>query len=268
MSSQTTMPDRVSGSDALQGKRVLITRAREQADELEGRLRACGAIPVVFPTIRFVPPTDNYAALDAALQQLATFDWAVFTSVNGVIHVCQRLEVLGLDASALARVRLAAIGPATAEALATRGLTVAIVPERYVAEALLETLPSPSGQRFLLARADIARDALRTGLQAAGAEVVEVPAYHTVRVEPSAEALAALDNGVDLLTFTSSSTVYNFVAQVGHERARALAERARVAVIGPITAADARKLGLRVDIVATVYTIAGLVEAIEAAYSP
>jgi uroporphyrinogen-III synthase len=245
----------------------LVTRAREQADGLESRLRARGAIPIVFPAIRFAPPADNYAALDATLQQLATFDWAIFTSVNGVTHVCQRLEVLGLDVSALAQVHLAAIGPATAEALAARGLTAAVMPERYVAEALLEALPNPAGQRFLSPRADIARDALRLGLQAARAEVVEVPAYHTVCVEPSEEALVALDTGVDVLTFTSSSTVHNFVAQVGRARAKAMADGARVAVIGPITADTARELGLRVDIVATTYTIAGLVEAIEAAYS-
>jgi uroporphyrinogen-III synthase len=263
MASSTSNPNDVFSSTPLMGQRVLITRAREQADELEHRLVARGAIPIAFPAISFVPPTDNYAALDAALQQLASFDWAVFTSVNGVIHVWQRLEALGLDAQVFTRLRLGAIGPATAAGLTARGLSVAVIPERYVAEALLEAIPNPVGQRFLLPRADIARDALRTGLQAAGAEVVEVPAYHTIRVDPSPDALAELDHGVDLLTFTSSSTVHNFVAQVGHERAQRLAQRARIAVIGPITADTVREHGLRADIVATDYTIAGLIEAIE-----
>jgi uroporphyrinogen-III synthase len=254
----------VSPSPALRGKRVLVTRARAQAHELVTRLQELGAIPIVFSVIHIVPPGDNYGALDAALHQLATFDWVVFTSVNGVVHVWQRLAALGLEADAFETVRVAAIGPATAAALTTRGLQAAVVPERYVAEALLEAIPRPAGQRFLLPRADRARDTLRVGLQAAGAEVVEVPAYSTVVAEPSPEALAAVQTGVDVLTFTSSSTVRNFVEQVGQTTAQALAAQARVVTIGPITAATAREFGLRVDVVATVHTIAGLVEAMTA----
>jgi uroporphyrinogen-III synthase len=245
----------------LQGKRILVTRAREQASDLERQLQAVGAVPLAFPTIRIVPPTDNYAALDAALRQLQTFDWGVFTSVNGVKHVWQRLEALGLSTADTTHLSLAAIGPATAKALTAKGVEIAVMPPHYVAESLLEALPSPAGQRFLLPRADIARDALRTGLQAAGAEVVEVPAYHTVRVEPRPEDWAALEQGVDIITFTASSTVHHFVAQVGRERLQALAQNALVAAIGPITAGAARSLGLRVDVVADSYTIAGLVDA-------
>ncbi|GIX49745.1 MAG: hypothetical protein KatS3mg131_3956 [Candidatus Tectimicrobiota bacterium] len=250
---------------ALQGKRVLVTRAPEQAQDLIERLRALGAVPILFPTLCLVPPEDNYAALDAALRQLATFDWVVFTSVNGVLHVCQRLQALGLSPQALSQVRLAAIGPATAAALAARGLHVAVMPERYVAEALLEAIPSPRGQRFLLPRAAQARPLLRTRLQAAGGEVVEVAAYRTLPAVPDPEALAALEAGVDVLTFTASSTVRHFVRQLGPARARSLAARALVVTIGPITAATARELGLRVDTVATEYTIAGLVDALLAA---
>ncbi len=246
----------------LQGKRVLVTRAREQASDLERQLHAVGAVPLTFPTIRIVPPTDDYAAMDAALRQLQTFDWAVFTSVNGVKHVWQRLATLGLNTADTTHLQLAAIGPATAKALTAKGLEIAVMPPHYVAESLLEAIPSPAGQRFLLPRADIARDALRTGLQAAGAEVVEVPAYHTVQVEPTPEDWAALDHGVDIMTFTASSTVHHFVAQVGHERLQDLAQHALVAAIGPITAETARSLGLRVDVVADRYTIEGLVDAI------
>jgi len=246
---------------ALRGKRVLVTRAAMQAQDLVARLQALGAIPIVLPVIRTLPPADNYAALDAALRQLATFDWVVFTSPNGVAHVWQRLTALGLEARSLASARLAAIGPATVNTLATHGLQAAVVPERYVAEALLEVIPHPAGQRFLLPLADLARDTLRLGLQAAGAEVVEVPAYSTVLAEISPEARTALDTGVDVLTFTSGSTVRNFVEQVGAPMAQRLAAQARVVTIGPMTAATARALGLRVDVVATEHTIAGLVDA-------
>lgn len=254
------LQDRARGT-ALQGKRVLVTRAAMQAQDLVARLQELGALPIVLPVLHFVPPADNYVALDAALRQLATFDWVVFTSPNGVAHVCQRLTVLGLEARALATVCLAAIGPATAAALAAHGLQTAAVPERYIAEALLEALPHPAGQRFLLPLADLARDTLRVGLQAAGAEVVEVPAYSTVLAEISSEARTALETGVDILTFTSGSSVRNFVEQLGVARALALAAPARVVTIGPMTATTARALGLRVDVVATEHTIAGLVNA-------
>lgn len=253
-----------SGAAALRGKRVLVTRAHAQAQELVARLQALGAVPIVLPVIQIKPPTDNYAALDAALRQLATFDWVVVTSVNGVAHVCQRLTALGLGAGALTAVRLAAVGPTTAAALAAHGLRAAVVPERAVAEALLAAIPSPAGQRFLLPLADLARDTLRLGLQAAGAEVVAVPAYRTVLAELSPEARAVLEEGVDLLTFTSGSTVRNFVEQVGAKQAQTLAARARVVAIGPVTATTAQELGLRVDAVATQHTIAGLVEAMVA----
>jgi len=188
----------------------------------------------------------------------------VSTSANGVSHVCQRLAALGLGPQALAALGLAAIGPTTAAALAEHGLQAAVVPERSIAEALLAALPSPAGQRFLLPLADLARDTLRLGLQAAGAEVVAVPAYSTVLAELSPEARAAMEDGVDILTFTSGSTVRNFIEQVGSARAQALAARARVVTIGPMTAAAARELGLRVDVVATEHTIAGLVNAMVA----
>jgi uroporphyrinogen-III synthase len=250
------------GAGVLQGKRVLVTRARAQAEDFVQQLQALGAVPVVFPTIDIVPPADAYAGLDAALRELSTFHWVVFTSVNGVLHVWERLTTLGLPASAFASVQVAAIGPATAEALRCRQIPVALVPERYVAEALLEAIPHPAGQRFLLPRAAGSRDTLRTGLAAAGAEVVEVHAYQTIPDEPSSAAFAALDTGVDVLTFTSSSTVHHFCAQMGPERARRLAAQARVVAIGPITAATARAFGLHVDAVASEYTIAGLIDAL------
>ena len=246
----------------LQGKRVLVTRAQAQAHDLEARLQALGAVPLAFPTIRITPPGDGYAALDAALHELPSFNWVVFTSVNGVDHVWRRLRALGLDAGVFRGLQLAAIGPATEAALAARNLQSIVVPKRFVAEALLDAIPSPAGKRFLLPRAALARETLRTGLQRAGAQVVEVPAYDTVLPQPSTKTLAELDAGIDILTFTASSTVRNFVAQLGPARARSLVSQTQVAAIGPITAATARDLGLRVDAVATDYTIAGLVTAL------
>ena len=137
----------------LQGQRILVTRAQAQAHDLEARLRALGAVPLAFPTIHITPPRDGYAALDTALRELTTFDWVVFTSVNGVDHVWQRLAVLGLDDHLFTGLRLAAIGPATAAELAARGLQSIVVPKRFVAEALLDVIPNPAGKRFLLPRA-------------------------------------------------------------------------------------------------------------------
>jgi uroporphyrinogen-III synthase len=264
----SNVPREVGDVRVLQGKRVLVTRARAQASDLVHRLQALGASPIVVPTIDIVPPADAYAALDAALGALATFDWVVFTSVNGVHHVWQRLPGLGLTARAFAALHVAAIGPATAEVLRAHQVEVAVVPERYVAEALLEAIPHPAGQRVLLPRAAGSRPILpilRTGLEAAGAQVVEVHAYQTLVAALPSEALTALEAGVDILTFTSSSTVHNFCAQMGPERLRRLATQARVVAIGPITAATAQALGLHVDAVASEYTIAGLIDALLAA---
>ena len=247
----------------LTGKRVVVTRSRKQASALSERLRALGAIPLEFPTIAIAPPADGYAALDAELAQLKTYDWVVFTSVNAVEHVWHRLETLGIPTAAIATRKVAAIGPATAAALEARGIPVSVIPQQYVAESLLDAIPNPAGLRFLLPRADIARAALREGLRDAGADVVEVTAYRT----PSPNILAELERGVDIITFTSSSTARNFVAALGRERARALAESALVAAIGPITAETAREEGLRVDVVAEEHTIDGLIHALVAAFT-
>jgi uroporphyrinogen-III synthase len=213
----------------LAGKQILVTRTREQASVLSERLHALGALPVEFPTIRIVPPTD-WHALDTALKRLYAsdgtgYDWLVLTSANGV-HICmQRLQELGYDPGAMRNVRVATIGPATAAALAEYGVIADLVPDEYIAEgvtrALLEDarqrqLPL-TGQRILLARAAEARKILFTELQQAGALVDEVPAYYTLPVarsdERGREVFRLLQNGqLDILTFTSSSTVRNFVA--------------------------------------------------------
>jgi uroporphyrinogen-III synthase len=251
-------------SQPLAGKRVVVTRARAQASELSTMLRALGAEPVELPTIVIVPPEDSYAALDDTISSLQDYDWLVFTSVNGVEHFWSRLARARKDHSDFAHARVAAIGSATAEALEQRGAPVSVVPERFVAESLLDSLMEEdiTGKRFLLPRADIARAALCEGLIAAGARVTEVHAYRTVTAAPAPDVIAQLEAGVDVITFTSSSTVRYFVRQLGLESVRRLASRAVVAAIGPVTASTAQELDLRVDIIADEHTIPGLVQAL------
>ena len=273
----------------LEGKRILVTRTREQASVLSERLRVLGAIPVEFPTIRIVPPED-WAALDAALHGLflsegPTYDWLVLTSANGVKSCCERLHTLGYEAPDLQtkqHVRVAAIGPATATALARYGITADLVPDEYIAESVAATLvakacqhgSSITGQRILLARASEARKVLVSTLQQAGALVDEVPAYKTLPVthddNRGNEVMSLLLNRqLAILTFTSSSTVRNFVTwlrscEPGTTTALVdlVKEHSRLASIGPITSQTAREFGLHVDIEAKEFTINGLVDAI------
>src|SRR5437660_4095356 len=218
-----------SATQPLQGKRVLLTRTPRQAAVLCEQLRELGAIPVEFPTIRIVPPQD-WGQLDAALRRLyatdgTKYDWLVFTSSNGVNICMERLRSLGYDPQALSGVRVATIGPKTAAALAHYGITVDLVPDEYIAERVAEALIKDmqqsgvpmSEQRVLLARAAEARQVLVTELQRAGAQVDEVAGYYTVPATNNdvqgREVLHLLQNHqLDILTFTSSSTVKNFVA--------------------------------------------------------
>ncbi|MBI4491839.1 MAG: uroporphyrinogen-III C-methyltransferase [Chloroflexi bacterium] len=251
----------------LRGARVLVTRSREQASGLAARLRELGASPIEFPTIA-VQPVEAPSELDQALSRVGDFDWVIFTSANGVSAAFERLDHLGLDARAFAGARLCAIGPATAEALRTRGLRADWVPEQFTSAAILEGFRGRhvAGQRVLLARADIAPPDLARGLEALGAEVRNVVAYRTV-AQPADDDVprAALAEGrVDVVTCTSSSTVRNLVQALNGRTD--LLERPMLACIGPVTARTARELGLRVDVEASVHTIEGLVEALVAAW--
>lgn len=243
----------------LAGKKILVTRAQKQAADLCELLTAAGAQPIPFATIE-ISPLEDFHRLDAALRDVAAgaYTWVIFTSVNGVEACQERLAPNGLDASAFSAAKIAAIGPATASALHELGAHVDFVPAEYVAERILEGLGEVAGKRILLPRAEIARAALAEALLAAGAKVDEVPVYHTLRPAPDAAGLMALREGVDMITFTSSSTVRNFVALAGIQTGAA-----QVACIGPITAQTAQELGLPVHIVAKEYTIAGLVQAIK-----
>jgi uroporphyrinogen-III synthase len=242
----------------LKGRRVVVTRPENQAKELCSRLRALGAEPVEFPVIAIVPPEETDGLLGQAIARLAGYDWIIFTSVNGVEHFWARLAGRE-DFGATFRGKVAAIGPATAEALRRREAPVHLMPAEYRAEAILDEIGDVAGQRILLPRADIARPALADGLRAMGAQVDEVAVYRTVLGNPTQAAFDALRAGVDVVIFTSSSTARNFVALTAGLDYGDPA----VACIGPVTAATARDLGLPVDVVAKEYTINGLLDSLK-----
>jgi len=252
----------------LAGKRVLITRPAEQAAGLSRLLEAEGAETLALSAISIEPALDH-SALDRAIQEIKHYQWVIFTSVNGVRAFVGRLDQAGLDWSALQGVRLGAIGPATAEALRASGVRPDFVPEEYVAEAISAGIGPVAGQRILLPRADIAREALAVELRRMGAEVEEIAAYRTMARSLDAQTVnAALAWRPDVITFTSSSTVRGFVAGLGGAHLAEALRDVAVACIGPITAQTAREAGLTPEIVAQAYTMPGLTRAIVAYFSP
>jgi uroporphyrinogen III methyltransferase / synthase len=250
----------------LAGRSVVVTRARAQASDLAASLERMGAEVIQFPTIRIEDPLDP-EPLRRAVREADRFDWIVFTSVNGVQRFWAELRAAGLDTRSLGGVSLCAIGPATAAAIEMEGARADLVPPRFVAESAVEALEAEGdlrGSRVLLPRAEVARSVLPDSLRALGAEVVEVDAYRTVQEEAGSEALRRRIHAgeVDMVTFTASSTVRNFVELVGADLGAA-----RVASIGPITSQTARELGLRVDVEAAEHTIPGLLAAIRDAFA-
>ncbi|HSM59051.1 MAG TPA: hydroxymethylbilane synthase [Candidatus Sulfomarinibacteraceae bacterium] len=255
----------IQQSRPLQGLRVVVTRARPQAPELADRLRALGAEPVLVPTIRIAPVADT-TELDQAINSLSDYDWVIFTSVNGVSIFWERIEALGKGKAIFEDVRVSAIGPATGQALAEAGVEPDFVPDEFVAERIAEGLGDVEGLTILLPRAELARATLADMLVEQGARVEEIATYRTLPALISEDELAQLED-VDLVTFTSSSTVRNFVDLVGgpKEVRRRVAD-AHVACIGPITAGTAAELEMPADIVAETYTMDGLVDAIRTYY--
>jgi uroporphyrinogen III methyltransferase/synthase len=255
------------------GKRILVTRAREQAGGAASLLRDRGADPVVVPTIEIHPPGDPQPMIDAvaALGERYSGGWVVFTSANGVDRLWAEVRRQGLDARAFAQAKLAAIGPGTAAALERCGLAPDLVPKVHKGEDLAEELAKAIGAvgtrrpRVLLARAEIARDVVPDALRGAGCEVDVVSVYKTRSPpRPLLEALAALLEAreIDAVTFTSSSTVEHLCDAL-EARGPALLANTCVASIGPITTETAIKRGLRVDVTASEHTIPGLVTALE-----
>ncbi|MCL1917332.1 MAG: uroporphyrinogen-III C-methyltransferase [Peptococcaceae bacterium] len=251
------------------GKRVLVTRAREQASQMSQAIEYLGGEAVEFPTICVAPPLkEDVAKLDTALAEVSGYQWIVFTSVNGVVAFFDRLAALEMDVRDLKGPRLCAIGPKTADELRGKGLRVDFLPELYRAEAIVEGLKGEiqEGDRILLPRADIARKVLPETLTMLGAQVNEIAAYRTVQAddEGAGERLCQelCEGRIHIVTFTSSSTVTNFLNLVGAESIPSWRSQVRVASIGPITSETAAKRGLTVDIEAEEYTIEGLVKSL------
>jgi uroporphyrinogen III methyltransferase / synthase len=258
--------DNRSGSSAvLRGKRILVTRARTQAKPLVEAIEALGGEVVEFPTIEIRPP-DSYGPLDRAIEQIKIYDWLIFTSANGVECFLARFKKLEKNLSDLAVIEIAAIGPETAKRLEAAGIPAGLIPQRYQAEGILETLAGKTlrGKKVLIPRAAKARDILPETLRRQGAQVDVVVAYQTVLPQVDVPALCRVLNegGIDMITFTSSSTASNFAALLcGQDLSRLLA-RVAIACIGPITQKTVEDLGLRADVVAAEFTIPGLVSAI------
>ncbi len=246
------------------GKRILVTRARQQASILSERLIAKGAEPVELPAIS-IKPMDDTAGLDRAIADLHSYHWILFTSVNGVTMFFQQLRGKHQDARVLGSLKVGAIGPATARALETKGIMPDYIPRIYTSRGIITGLKKHgvAGQRFLIPRADIADDELVQGIRKLGAEVDAVATYHTVPANrASSQVKQMLSAGdIDVITFTSSSTVSSLIAMLGNKKE--LLRNTRIACIGPKTADTAASAGLKVDIIAREQTIPGLVVAIE-----
>ena len=249
------------------GRRIVVTRARAQASDMRQRLEALGAEVVQFPTIRVQPPK-SWAEIDAAIKQIQGFDWLIFSSVNGVTAFFERLFKSERDARALGGVSVAAIGPRTAGKVRDFGIVPDLVPEDYKAEGLLAVFPEEGeGKKILFPRARVAREILPETLRKRGHQVAVIPVYETVMETPGEEMVEEIRTGkVDMITFTASSTVRNFVDIMGgpEKKARAIPATVKIASIGPITSETLREFGFRIDIEPPVYTIDALIEAIVA----
>jgi uroporphyrinogen III methyltransferase/synthase len=250
----------------LWGMKVMITRAAEGASRLAGMVAELGAEPVVFPTVAIVPPPDP-GPLERAVERLSDFDWLVLTSANGVSYFFQALDRAGLDARALGGVKVCAIGPATAKALAQRHIKADRVPEEYRAEAVVELLAEEAraGRSFLLARAEEAREILPQGLTELGGRVEVVAAYRSEvpSGDKKEEVGRLLEKGlIDVVIFSASSTVNNLARIFPDQPLDRLLGRTKVAVIGPITAKTAQAHGLKVTVQPREYTLEALLESL------
>ncbi len=243
------------------GKTVVVTRKGDQAESMMDRLQELGAEPFFFPVIETIAP-DDWSPLDDALNNLSQYDGLIFTSVNGVRFFADRLKAIEQDIRELKGIRIFTIGPKTAEAVRDLGIRVDVVPENFVAESLIESIENIKGQRFLLPRAKVAREILPEQLRKMGAVVDVVPAYQTILPSPSTSALEKRlkEGSIDVITFTSSSTVKNFLTLMGD---KSEIKKAKIACIGPITAKTAQDAGLNVDIMPEQYTVSSLLDAIE-----
>ena len=247
----------------LANQRILITRPRAQAEEFASALIAEGAQPIYFPVILIVPP-DNFSAFDFALHSLEHYEWLILTSVHGVEALFKRLEVLGIR-QIPPGLRVAAVGAKTAQCLSAQGILIDYVPDEYSSEAMLPGLGKDiDGKRFLFPQSNLARTVLAAGIRSAGGLVTEVVAYRTLASAPDSSEMDELRAGVDVVTFTSPSTVQNFVAIVQRNGLDPfnLPGNPLFACLGPITQKAAEEVGLVNLVTASKYTTDGLMEAI------
>jgi uroporphyrinogen III methyltransferase / synthase len=247
----------------LTNKRILITRPRAQAEEFANALVAAGAQPIFFPVIEIIPP-DNFSALDFALQNLEQFDWLILTSIHGVEAFFRRLEVLGIKWIP-PHLCVAAVGSKTARLLSEYGIRTDYIPDEYIPEAMLPGFgKNIYGKRFLFLQSNLARTVLADAIRSAGGLVTEVVAYRTIASEPDSSDMDELRAGVDVVTFTSPSTVQNFVAIVQKNGLDPfnLPGHPLFACIGPITKKAAEDTGLVNLVTASEYTTDGLIEVI------
>lgn len=246
------------------GKRILITRQKEQAEDFVRLIEDAGAIPVEFPVIETVPPY-SWDALDNSIKGLDKYKWIIFTSANGVRFFMERLKFNGKDIRELKGIKICAIGPKTASSVESLGIKVDIMPEEYIAEGVINEMLKIGikGQKILLPRAALARDILPQKIEKMGAKIDVVDAYKTVKPAARVKEIKELfkKGGVDVITFTSSSTVKNFMSYFdAHEKG--MIKDAIIASIGPITAKTVEEFGFKSDIVADEYTIERFVEKI------
>jgi uroporphyrinogen III methyltransferase/synthase len=248
----------------LSGKKILITRAREQAAVFASSLKDLGGEVIELPTIEIVPPV-SWKGLDRTIDQIDSYDWLIFTSANGVNFFWQRWKERGKD-HLPPSLKICAIGPATAYQLMEKGIEVHYTPKEFIAEAILKGFEKSmlKGKRVLLARAKEARDVLPEGLRRMGARVDVVEVYRTVKPKGGAKGLKDLlkKGKVDVITFTSSSTVNHFVELLKKENLQELLKNCAIACIGPITARTAKNWRMRVHIQPKEYTIPALTQAI------
>ncbi len=252
-------------NEPLLGKKILITRAREQSRDFTSRLKRLGAEVIEFPTIEIVPPS-SWKGVDHALAQLKSYDWVIFTSANGVSFFFQRLKEKGYNRRTLSALKICAIGPATAGQLKKRGIRVDYIPKEFIAESILKGFKKMGigGKRILLARAKRARDVLPQGLKKMEARVDVVEAYRTVKPKGGGMRLKRLlrKKEVDCITFTSSSTVSHFVDLLKKEELKDLLKGIVIACIGPVTSRTANEWGMRVQIQPKEYTVPALAQSI------
>jgi uroporphyrinogen III methyltransferase / synthase len=255
----------------LSGRRIIVTRAADQAGEFTSMLSSRGATVLECPTINLIPPTD-WAEFDSAVGKLADFNWLVLTSVNAVRFFFQRLQTLGFDARVFGQCKVCAVGPKTAEAIAEHGIRPDLIPLDYKAESIVSEFARRgiSGQRILFPRADRAREIIPHGLEDLGAFVTAPVIYRNILPERLCpETLLALEKRcVDCITFTSSSTAHNMADLLGADLLADMLKGVAVASIGPVTSQTCRDLGLKVDIEPQEYTLTALTTAIQEHFSP